>query len=163
MRPVVKGMAAGFVATAVLSVLMLLKAAAGVMPELNAIDMLARIADDLVGAPPLPITGWVTHFLIGTVFWGGLFAVVWPRWPGNGAAVQGIIFSTMPWLAMMTAAMPMDGAGLFGTNIGPGAPALTLFLHVVFGAVLGAVFGELIRSGRKVRIVEVACFRSNPP
>jgi len=36
--------------------------------------------------------------------------------------------------------MPMAGAGLFGMAMGIMAPMMTLVLHVIFGAVLGAVF-----------------------
>ena len=48
----IKGMVAGFVATAVLSALMLMKAMMGV-PELNPIKMIAA----MLGA--LPAVGWV--------------------------------------------------------------------------------------------------------
>jgi hypothetical protein len=44
------------------------------------------------------------------------------------------------WLGMMIIVMPMAGAGLFGMNLGIMAPVMTLVLHVVFGAVLGAVY-----------------------
>jgi hypothetical protein len=35
--------------------------------------------------------------------------------------------------------MPMAGAWLFGMAMGLMAPVMTLVLHVIFGAVLGAV------------------------
>jgi len=37
--------------------------------------------------------------------------------------------------------MPMAGAGVFGLDLGMAAPVMTLMLHLVFGAVLGAVYG----------------------
>ncbi len=49
----IKGMVAGFVATVVLSALMLMKTMMGVMPELNPIEMIA----DMLGGPPA--VGWV--------------------------------------------------------------------------------------------------------
>ncbi len=42
---------------------------------------------------------------------------------------------------MMIAVMPMAGAGLFGMNFGMMAPGMTMVLHIVFGAVLGVVYG----------------------
>ncbi len=63
----IKGMIAGFVATVVLSALMIMKAMMGVMPDLNPIQMIA----DMLGAPPA--IGWMMHFMIGTALWGTLF------------------------------------------------------------------------------------------
>jgi hypothetical protein len=36
------------------------------------------------------------------------------------------------------------GAGLFGMNMGIMAPIMTLVLHLIFGAVLGWVYGLLV-------------------
>jgi hypothetical protein len=38
----------------------------------------------------------------------------------------------------------MAGAGVFGLNLGLMVPIATLGLHVVFGLVLGGVFGALL-------------------
>jgi hypothetical protein len=43
---------------------------------------------------------------------------------------------------MMVVLMPMAGAGLFGMNMGVMAPMMTLVLHLIFGAVLGWVYGR---------------------
>jgi hypothetical protein len=60
--------------------------------------------------------------------------------PGGSAVAKGIAFGILAWLAMMIMVMPMAGAGLFGMNSGIMAPMMTLILHVIFGAVPGAVF-----------------------
>jgi hypothetical protein len=130
----IKGMVAGFVATIVLSALMLMKAMMGVMPELNPIKMIA----DTLGAPPA--VGWVMHFMIGTVLWGTLFAWLDPTLPGESHWLKGIVFAVGAWLIMMIVMMPMAGAGFFGTHLGMTAPVMTLILHIVFGFVLGAVY-----------------------
>ncbi|MGE3289777.1 MAG: DUF6789 family protein [Geminicoccaceae bacterium] len=129
-----KGMIAGFAATVVLSVLMVLKQMTGLMPELNPIGMLTSMA----GASS-PIVGRIMHFIIGSVLWGGLFALVAPNLPG-GHIGGGMIFATGAWVLMMIAVMPMAGAGLFGLGIGMAAPVMALMLHLVFGAVLGWVY-----------------------
>jgi hypothetical protein len=46
---------------------------------------------------------------------------------------------------MMIVMMPMAGAGLFGLKIGVMAPAATLVLHWIYGAVLGGLFGTWFR------------------
>jgi hypothetical protein len=129
-----KGMVAGFVATIVLSALMLMKTMMGVMPEINPIKMIS----DMLGEPPA--IGWVMHFLIGTVLWGTLFAWLDPNIPGEGHWLKGILFAVGAWLVMMIVMMPMAGAGLFGSHLGIMAPVMTLILHGIYGLILGAVY-----------------------
>jgi hypothetical protein len=131
-----KGIVAGFAATIVLSLLMLIKSAMGLMPELNVIAMLTR----LMGASS-PAAGWIAHFAIGTVLWGGLFAWLDPQISGQSHWLKGVIFATGAWLLMMIFVMPGAGAGFFGLNLGIMAAVMTLVLHIVFGAVLGGVYG----------------------
>jgi uncharacterized membrane protein YagU involved in acid resistance len=137
MNNIVKGFVAGFAATVVLSGLMLLKSAMGLMPQLDVIAMLSR----MMGTGPT--LGWLAHFMIGTIAWGGLFAVIEPRLPGGSLWVKGIVFGIGAWLVMMIAVMPMAGAGFFGMNLGMAAPVMTLMLHVIFGVVLGGAYGLL--------------------
>ena len=131
-----KGFAAGFVATVVLSALMVMKSMMGLMPELDVIAILSN----MMGASS-PAIGWAAHFMIGIVVWGGLFAWLDPHLPGGSYWLKGIIFGVGAWLLMMIAVMPMAGEELFGMNFGMMAPVMTLVLHVIFGAVLGVVYG----------------------
>ena len=89
------------------------------------------------------IMGWIAHFAIGTIAWGGLFALIQDRLPGNTLWLRGVVFGIGAWLMMMIAVMPMAGAGLFGMALGIMAPMMTLILHVIFGAVLGGAFSVL--------------------
>jgi hypothetical protein len=132
-----KAMLAGFVATVVMSVLMVMKAVMGVMPGLDIAAMLAK----MMGAPDTPIMGWIGHFMIGTVGYGIVFALLAGKLPGS-LTVQGIFVGMLGWLAMMIMVMPMAGAGLFGLNFGILAPIMTLMLHIIFGAVLGWVYAR---------------------
>ncbi|MEJ2361475.1 MAG: hypothetical protein P8Z75_08615 [Gammaproteobacteria bacterium] len=142
-----KGIYAGFVATIVLSVLMVLKSLLHMLPKMNAIKMLASMAHGYLGIPMSPTIGWVLHFAIGSLLWGILFAWLYRRLPGQAASIKGILFGTFAWLIMMIVVMPMAGAGLFGLHLGLGAPVATLVLHWIYGAVLGVVYGKLISSG----------------
>ena len=128
------GMIAGFAATVVLSVMMIMKTAVGIMPELDVIHMIAGMLGASVFA------GWVAHFVLGTVVWGGGFAVLNDAIPFQGQIAKGIAFGVAAWLLMMIAVMPMAGAGFFGLNMGIAAPVMTLMLHIVFGAVIGWVY-----------------------
>jgi hypothetical protein len=130
------GLISGFIATLVLSAIMVLKAKMGLMPDLNAIKMLARMLHG-----PL-IMGWAAHFMIGVVAWGILFALLVDKLPG-GVISSAIVFSIGAWLAMMLGPMPMAGAGLFGLHIGIMAPVATLVLHLIWGLVLGISYKRL--------------------
>lgn len=143
MNKYLAGLLAGFIATVVLSLLMVMKGAMGLMPQLNVITMLSHMMHAKMGLPASPATGWVLHFLIGTVAWGLGFAALFNLLPGKRAWQKGIIFGTGAWLLMMLMPMPMAGAGLFGLKMGMMAPVMTLVLHVIFGAVLGAAYGRL--------------------
>lgn len=138
MNKITAGLAAGFVATVLLSAMMLAKGMMGVMPELDVIAMLGT----MMGAPAA--MGWMGHFIIGTVVWGGGFALLYGLIPGDTAMVKGIVFGIAAWLGMMIMVMPMAGAGLFGMAFGVMAPLMTLVLHIVYGAALGIVFRMLV-------------------
>ena len=143
-----KGMVAGFAATVVLSGLMVMKSMMGLMPDLDVVAMLTK----MMGASS-PAAGWVAHFVIGTVVWGGLFAWLDPNLPGGSHWLKGIVFGVSAWLMMMIAVMPMAGAGLFGMSFGMMAPIMTLVLHIIFGAVLGGVYGTETPATAQVRQV----------
>lgn len=137
MKHISSGFAAGLVATVVLSVMMVAKGLMGVMPELDVIAMLSA----MMGASA--IMGWIAHFMIGTIAWGGGYALLYGQIPGNSAIGKGVVFGIAAWLGMMIMVMPMAGAGVFGMAFGIMAPMMTLVLHIIFGAVLGATFHAL--------------------
>ena len=130
-----QGFIAGFAATVVLSALMIAKSMMGLMPELDVIAMLAEMTGTGSSA-----VGWIAHFVIGTLLWGGLYAAMADRLPGGPGVQSGVIFATGAWALMMIVVMPMAGAGFFGLALGIMAPVMTLVLHLIFGIVLGSVF-----------------------
>jgi len=138
MTDIPKGMLAGLVATIVLSVLMVLKAMMGLMPQLDLPKMIAG----MMGSPDMPLIGWIVHLAIGIVVYGVAIAVLDSKLPGTSHVGHGIMLGVIGWLIMMVVLMPMAGAGLFGMNMGVMAPMMTLVLHLIFGAVLGWVYGR---------------------
>jgi len=137
MQTIPRGIVAGLVATVVLSLIMILKAAVGLLPQVNIVALLAT----LLGAPML--IGWLAHFVIGALLWGIIFALIYPQLPGRGTGAKALVFSVAAWLAMMIVFMPATGAGFFGWAIGPPAAVATLVLHLIWGAILGATFARL--------------------
>lgn len=141
MDNILKGMFAGLVATVVLTLMMFAKEAMGLMPALDPVGMIAG----MMGVSTA--IAWGVHFMIGTVIWGGAFAVLEPRLPGGDFWVKGVVLGVGAWLIMMVAMMPMAGAGFFGMQLGMMAPVMTLVMHLVFGAVLGAAYGMMLHRG----------------
>jgi hypothetical protein len=136
------GLLAGLAATIVLSVLMVIKSAVGLLPAVDTIEMLRQLGATHFGLPESPVAAWIVHFAIGAVLWGLVFAGTYETWPG-APATKGAVFAIMIWLLTMSMFMPMVGAGFFGTSIGFGAALAPLVLLLVFGVVLGGVFGRL--------------------
>ncbi|MGE3280044.1 MAG: DUF6789 family protein [Alphaproteobacteria bacterium] len=134
-----RGMAAGFGATVILSIFMLIKAAADIVPEANAIQALVKVSTIWLGTPLLPWIGWLEHFFIGTVLWGIAFAIVEPVLPGPGW-LRGLIFSTGAWIVMMVTLLPAAGAGFFGAYLGWGTPVSALILHWIWGVSIGVIY-----------------------
>src|SRR6266516_6342210 len=130
MSNALKGMIAGFVATLVLSGLMVLNSTMDLVPQINIIRLLTTL-----GTLSTP-SAWMDHFIVGVLVWGLLFAVY------DGVAtrpahwLKGIIFGVFTWLMMMVAFMPMAGAGFFGAKIGITAVVGMLILHLIYGVVL---------------------------
>ncbi|MEB0060243.1 DUF6789 family protein [Variovorax sp. LG9.2] len=143
MKDIPKGLLAGLAATIVLSVLMVLKATMGFMPQLDLPQMLAG----MMGSPDQPLIGWIVHFVIGIVIYGVAIAALDSKLQGTSRVGHGIMLGIIGWLIMMLVLMPMAGAGLFGMNMGIMASVMTLVLHLIFGAVLGWVHGRLAASG----------------
>ena len=139
-----KGLLAGLAATVVLSAIMIMKQAMGLMPELNPIEMITKMSGSST-----PLMGWMEHFVIGTVLWGLLYAALDAKLPGPHW-LRGAIFATGAWFIMMVMLMPMAGAGLFGLGLGMMAPVATLMLRWIYGAVLGGVYGASTRRGQAV-------------
>ena len=138
-----RGIIAGFIATVVLTVLMLMKEMMGLMPELNVISMLSTMVNAKMGMPGTPMVGYLLHFVIGAIVFGILFHALNGSLPGGNQIMKGIVFGVVAWLLMMLLVMPMAGAGMFGMSMGMMAPVMTLMLHVIFGAVLGFSYSKL--------------------
>ncbi len=121
----------GLVATAVMTVLMLMAPAMG-LPPMNIGAMLGSVMGGSL------FLGWMAHFVIGTVLaiiYATLFVT---RLPGPGL-VRGALYGLVPWIVAQLVVMPMMGAGLFGGSFGAGFGSL--MGHLVYGAVLGGIYG----------------------
>ena len=126
---------AGLVATAVMTIMTMMAALMGVKMDIPAM---------LSGFMQMPIfVGWIAHFMIGTTL-GVIYAVFFAsRLPGS-PWVRGAVYGLFPFLLAQVAVMPMMGMGLFTANA-PNQMMLvmgSLIGHLVYGAVLGGVYGR---------------------
>ncbi len=142
---ILRGITAGFIATVLLSVLMLSK---DFVPQLDSITML----DGVVRATfrelgtlylPAPLGGWVWHFIIGTFWWGAMFAILEPILPGQRPWRKGMAFGFGASLLIFLLVMPVAGAGYFGMHLSAAQPVVTMLEHLVYGAVLGTAYAHL--------------------
>lgn len=138
-----RGVLAGLVATLVISLLMVLRISAGIMTEYDPIEIMNLTAHGLVGTVDSRLVGWPLHFLVGTVIWGVLFVLIEPRLPVNGTIAKGLVFGAAVWLIIMVTIFPAAGSGFFAVGFGAAVPIMTLFAHLLYGAVLGGVYSWL--------------------
>ena len=123
---------AGLIATAVMTAVGIFVAPMMGLPAMNPAEMLAM---QMGGAL---ISGWTAHLMIGTIL-AVLYAGVAPIIPGAPAA-RGALYGVVPFLLAQIIVMPMMGMPRFS---GSAAMAVgSLIGHLVYGAVLGAVYGS---------------------
>jgi hypothetical protein len=125
MDAVGRGIVAGFIATLALSGL------------LDPVVMVTRSIWS-----PAAVFGWQLHFFVAPVIWGAGFAFFHDRVSGP-AWLRGIIFASAAWFLIVLAATCFADAGVFAIRFGVGTLGAMLLLHVVYGALLGAIYGAL--------------------
>ena len=131
-----RAVGAGIAGTIVMTLFAMMAPVMG-MPEMNIPRMLA----DFMSFPV--VVGWLAHFMIGTVFAVAYAYILVSKLPGH-PVVKGILFGLIPWFMAQIAVNPMMGAGVFALNTP--APLMmvmgSLVGHVVYGAVVGFVYGS---------------------
>lgn len=133
------GILAGFAATMVLSAFMLMKQFMGFMPQMDMIGMISRMLNSSRSI------GWMIHFMVGGLLYGGVFGwVLGPADWGGAYWIKGLILGAAGWVLAMTMMMPMAGNGFFGVKLGGMVPVMSLLMHLMFGAVLGLSYGLMI-------------------
>ncbi len=138
-----KDMIAGFIGTVAMSAAMMVKKMMGAIPELDPIHMISSMMNQKMGLPDSIFVGWTMHFVIGAILWGSLFAILNEKLPGKKQTDKGMFLAAIAWLLMMIGPMPMSGAGLFAIKMGGVAAVATFMMHMIFGAVMGGIFGVL--------------------
>jgi uncharacterized membrane protein YagU involved in acid resistance len=122
---------AGLIATIVMTAVGIFAAPAMGLRAMNPAEMLALQMGGVL------VLGWIAHFMIGSIL-ALIYAAVASRIPGPPAA-RGALYGIAPFLLAQIVVMPMMGMPLFS---GSAAMATgSLVGHIVYGAVLGAIYG----------------------
>lgn len=126
-----KGIIAGLVASATVSGAVSLGSLTGIVTAPDPV----RAASGIMLSP----TGlsWVLHFAIGTFLWGPILAVLSPILP-SPFWFKGVVFGALAWLLMLVVTWAADPASPPQPDPGPA------LLHLLFGAVLGWIYGALL-------------------
>ena len=139
-----RALLAGFVAWVVFTIVLYMAPLMG-LPAMNVPAMLGG----MFGMNSIAL-GWIMHLMIGLIL-----ALVYVYWlarflPGQGW-LRGLLFGLVPWIVMMVMVAPMlpmlnpsmakMPPGFFFANLGAGAIMGSLVAHLIFGAVLGAIYG----------------------
>jgi uncharacterized membrane protein YagU involved in acid resistance len=132
------GLLAGFGATIVLSAMMLAKQGMGLMPQFEMIGMMAGM---MGGSRTV---AWLVHFMVGTVVYGGAFVLLIALFGSEAYIWMGILLGAIGWLIASLMMMPMAGNRVFGVNLGTMVPVMSLVMHLIFGAILGWIYGAMI-------------------
>lgn len=132
----IRTIVAGIIGTTAMTALALMGPLMG-MPEMKTGEMLAAF----MGIPPT--IGWIAHFMIGSIL-AVLYGVVFSKIIPGTSLLKGAVYGVMPWLVLQVMLSPMMGSGFFSLR----TPSPTLFLlgslmgHIMYGAVVGAVYGD---------------------
>ncbi len=141
------GVIAGFAATVVMSIVLVL---GYVVAQAFADDGGSTLGNWFYGLThnqltdetfELPLTAYSTNLLAG-VIWALIYGAFFDRRLAGPGWWRGVKFSLLPWILSLVVFFPVLDAGFFGASLGAGPlPAIgNLILHLAYGAALGQVF-----------------------
>ena len=136
-----KTILAGLVATAAMTVLMIMAPMMG-MPKMNIGAMLG-------GMMGMSATvGWVMHFIIGVIFALGYTYVIGNKLPIQSPLVRGMVYGFIVFVVAQVMMFIMGSMGMMPAPSGDATMAMigSLMGHLVYGAVLGAMVGTVAAS-----------------
>ena len=143
MSRVQKGLAGGVAGTVAVSLLEL--------PNifLNWFDPTPAVIAHVIGMHGNMAVGWALHLAIGVLLLGPAFGYLCPRLPTDTPETKGIAFAVGAFVLMMLVVFMFGDQSTFTSGAGFGAVAWMLITNVVFGIVMGNVYGRLIQRDRQ--------------
>lgn len=138
-----RAIAAGFIGTLLMTIIMILAPAMGI-PKM---DIAAMLGSMFAGQPPAMgsgawLVGFAMHLMIGIVVLSTGFALICNYLPTSSSLAKGFFFGVIVWLLAQLMVMPMMGAGLFSSHLPQGTmmAAGSLMGHLIYGGVVGLIY-----------------------
>jgi uncharacterized membrane protein YagU involved in acid resistance len=82
----------------------------------------------------------VTHFGTGLLL-ALVYGVAFHPYVAGAPWLRGAIFGVLIWMVTMLVVMPIQGEGFLGRRSGAWLAPVSLAMRVVYGVILGAVYG----------------------
>jgi hypothetical protein len=111
---------AGLCGTVVHSLLGLVHAKTGPLPEFQPNEDLRRGLAQLLRTDIHPGIAWLIFFVNGALIWGFVFGQIYRFLPGHGPLQKGIFFGICAWAIMGFLFFPIVGRGIFAVGLGSG-------------------------------------------
>jgi hypothetical protein len=124
----------GFVGTPAMSALMYT-----VAPLIGVRVDIADVLSTMLGGWTL---GMIAHMINGSILFPLLYVLVAAHFLPGPPVGKGLAFGGGLWLVSQFVVMPMMGAGVFSSHLGPMAALASLLGHLVYGALLGSLAGD---------------------
>jgi uncharacterized membrane protein YagU involved in acid resistance len=123
----------GFVGTPAMSALMYT-----VAPLMGVRVDIAHVLGTILGGWML---GMIAHMINGSILFPLLYILVAGRFLPGPPVGKGLAFGGGLWLGSQFIVMPLMGAGVFSSHLGPMAAVASLLGHLLYGALLGSLAG----------------------
>lgn len=133
---------AGFIASAVMTIFVLINNYFGVVSEVNFVDLINKINASYFHMPDTSWSEWLIHFIVGSVIYGGIFGLLTPKMTGSNV-LNGIIIGIAAWLVMMLVVLPLTGMGVLEPWLSGGTRVASLVFHGIYGVFLGISYNFL--------------------
>ena len=131
-----KGGLAGFLASIITTLIMMVKREVGFFIDFNPIKEISNV----LHLPDI-MYGWYLHYFLGIIF-GLIFSILYHRIPGE-ERFKGCVFGSILWLIVMLTMMPIGGMGFFAMKTGSNIAMFTFVMDLLFGIFLGIIYARL--------------------
>jgi hypothetical protein len=146
-----KALVAGVIGAAVMSIIMAMARMMGMPANLE------MMLGTMTGGPPSAIRwimGWIIHLIAGGIF-ALIYAVGFEYWTHRAGWLVGLGFGIIHTLfsGLLLAMMPimhplvpemMPAPGAFMANLGMMGVGAFFMLHLIYGAIVGAMYGPVV-------------------
>ena len=137
-----QGMLAGFIASAVSSLVLIALTSLILIPEFDFVS----IQGSLFGLAGTATSAWLVYFIIGTFVWGTFYSFLEEKLSGEGPVSKGVLFGFLVWIIVMAVLMPLAGEGFFlMQKYGYTAAGIVFLTDLVFGVTTAYFYKKLCR------------------